>query len=75
MRPARQLAALNVLGVDIDASGQRPAGEQVRAINPPRSHSENPACDECAGFFICLGLAVPAGLLVWAAVIAALILK
>jgi hypothetical protein len=56
------IAALNVMSV-------------APEFEPPRSHSENPARDECAGFFIAIGLAVPAGLLVWAAVIAALILK
>ena len=75
MRPARQLVALNVLGVELDASDSCPASEQNRATNPPRSPLENPARDDVAGFFIGVGLAVPAGLLVWAAVIAVLILK
>jgi hypothetical protein len=56
------IAALNVMSV-------------APEFDPPRSPSENPARDDVAGFFIGVGLAVPAGLLVWAAVIAVLILK
>jgi hypothetical protein len=56
------IAALNVMSV-------------APEFDPPRSPLENPAREDVAGFFIGVGLAVPAGLLVWAAVIAVLILK
>jgi hypothetical protein len=57
----RGLAPLNVLSVEVEDT------------EPPRSPIENPAGDDFAGFFICLGLAVPAGLLVWAGIVSALI--
>jgi hypothetical protein len=54
------LASMNVLNVEVEDT------------EPPRSPSENPAGD-FTGFFICLGLAIPAGLLVWAGIVSALI--
>ena len=62
------LASLNVLGTleDWHESG---------ADLPPRAAVPHPAADseEFGGFFIAVGFAVPAGLLVWAAVVALVI--
>jgi hypothetical protein len=55
------LAPMNVLDVEVEDT------------EPPRSPIENPAGEDFAGFFICIGLAVPAGLLVWAGIVSALI--
>jgi hypothetical protein len=83
------LASLNLLEVEaasfeselLSADGwnapqhfgrQRPAGEQNRTTQTSPFSRENPAGD-FAGFFICLGLAVPAGLLVWAGIVSVLI--
>jgi hypothetical protein len=60
-RAAGGLASMNVLNVEVEDS------------EPPRSPSENPAGD-FTGFFIALGLAIPAGLFVYACVITVWIL-
>jgi len=52
---------------------QRPAGEQNRATRTSPFSHENPAGD-FTGFVIALGLAIPAGLFVYACVITAWIL-
>lgn len=56
------LAPMNVLNVEVEDT------------EPPRSPIENPAGDDFAGFFIALGLAIPAGLFVYACVITVWIL-
>jgi hypothetical protein len=55
------LAPMNVLNVEVEDT------------EPPRSPRENPAGD-FTGFFIALGLAIPAGLFVYACVITVWIL-
>lgn len=64
------LASLNVLGSPED-------WHESGADLPPRAAVPHPAADsddeEFGGFFIALGFAIPAGLLIWAAVVALVI--
>ncbi len=80
------LAPINVLDVsfeDDDSSrggaavaasgGQALEGRSLSAgsFTSPFSHAENPARDDCAGFFIALGVWVPVGIVTWALLITA----